>query len=494
MIPSLHWTTCSSLLVLALLLPPAPSSFDSKAESKLVRPGKNGKLIYLPDEEGNTIPDFSYCGFKGGGVMLPQVPVKKILSPGDGDDGARIQQAIDAVAALPLDRTGVRGAVLLKKGRYEISGTLQIAQSGVVLRVRVRARTSLVATGESKRELIKVAGSGEPREVVGTRREMTDTYVPVGARSFSLNDASGFKVGDSVIVHRPSTQDWIHYLGMDQIPPRRDGQKITQWQPGSKDLRFDRVITTIAGNRITIDAPLTNAFDQKYGGGSVYKYEFPGPIKMAGVENLRGVSEQTGPEDEMHSWNFIVMGAVSNAWVRQITAVHFAHSAVNVEKWGKWITVEDSNCLDPVSRITGSRRYPFLLSGQLALVQRCYARNGRHDFVNGSGVAGPNVLLDCSSEQAHADSGPHHRWATGTLFDNVRVQGNAINIRNRGNLGTAMDGRGPTWCSGTLRQTASFLSGHRPRKTGPPAASRRGAAATAIGNRSANQSAQGASI
>ena len=431
-----HWTSCS--LVLVLLLLPVRTSFDSKAKSKLVQTGKNGKLIYLPDKEGNTLPDFSNCGFKGGGVALPQVAVKRVVSEGDGDDGARIQQAIDGVAALPPDRNGIRGAVLLKKGRYEISGALQLAQSGVVLRGEGQGEdgTLLVATGESKRALIKVGGSGEPREIAGTRRQMTDTYVPVGARSFSLNDVSGLEVGDSVIVHRPSTQDWIHYLGMDQIPPRRDGQKITQWEPGSKDLRFDRIITGIAGNRITIDAPLTNAFDQKYGGGSIYKYDFPGRILMVGVENLRGVSEFKGPEDEMHSWNFIVMDAVSNAWVRKITAVHFVHSAVDVEDWGKWITVEDSNCLDPISRITGSRRYPFLLSGQLTLVQRCYARNGRHDFVNGSGVAGPNVFLDCSSEQAHADSGPHHRWATGTLFDNVKVQGNAINIRNRGNLGT----------------------------------------------------------
>src|SRR5687767_540460 len=313
MTPFFHWTSCS--LVLALLLPTGGPSFDSKAESKLVRAGKNGKLIYLPDKEGNTIPDFSNCGFKGGGVALPQVAVKRVVSAGDGDDGARIQQAIDGVAALAPDRDGIRGAVLLKKGRYEISGALQLAQSGVVLRGEGQGEdgTLLVATGESKRALIKVGGSGAPRELAGTRRQMTDTYVPVGARSFGLNDVAGLKVGDSVIVHRPSTRDWIHYLGMDQIPPRRDGQKITQWEPGSKDLRFDRIITSITGNRITIDAPLTNAFDQKYGGGSIYKYDFPGRIQMIGIENLRGISEFRGPEDEMHSWNFIVMDAVSNA-------------------------------------------------------------------------------------------------------------------------------------------------------------------------------------
>jgi hypothetical protein len=41
------------------------------------------------------------------------------------------------------------------------------------------------------------------------------------------------------------------------------------------------------------------------------------------------------------------------------------------------------------------------------------------------------VFLDCWSEQAHADTGPHYHWSTATLFDNVRVQGNAINLRDR---------------------------------------------------------------
>ena len=53
-----------------------------------------------------------------------------------------------------------------------------------------------------------------------------------------------------------------------------------------------------------------------------------------------------------------------------------------------------------------------------------------------SRVPGPNVFLDCRSRNAHNDSGPHHRWATGTLYDNVHVQGDALNVRDRGNMGT----------------------------------------------------------
>lgn len=408
--------------------------------SSLVYPGKDGKLVYVADERGNRIPDFSHAGYGGGGIAIPDLPVKAEVAPGEGDDGARIQAAIDRVSKLPLDKRGFRGAVLLKRGRYEIEGALRIAASGVALRGEGQDEngTVLIATGTQKRILIEVGGSGEAREIPGTRREITEAYVPVGARSFHVKDAAGFKAGDTIVVHRPSTAEWIQALGMDRIPPRKDGGRVVQWKPGTKDLLFDRVITQVNGNEITVDAPLGAALDQAYGGGAIYKYEFAGRVTEVGVENLRGVSEFKGreDEDEAHAWDFIVIDAAANAWARRITALHFAHNAVKVEKKAKWVTVEDSTCLDPVSRISGSRRYPFTISGQLTLVQRCFARNGRHDFAQGSLSPGPNVFLDCASEKSHSDTGPHHRWAAGALYDNVRVPDGAINIRNRGNLGT----------------------------------------------------------
>ena len=38
--------------------------------------------------------------------------------------------------------------------------------------------------------------------------------------------------------------------------------------------------------------------------------------------------------------------------------------------------------------------------------------------------------------QAFSDTGPHHRWSVGTLFDNVKVSGNAINVQDRQASGT----------------------------------------------------------
>ena len=79
--------------------------------SGLVYPGTDGRLVYVPDERGNAIPDFSHCGYMGGGVALPDVPVVMVVQPSaGGDDTDRLQAAIDAVSErahwTPVDFAG----------------------------------------------------------------------------------------------------------------------------------------------------------------------------------------------------------------------------------------------------------------------------------------------------------------------------------------------------------------------------------------------------
>ncbi len=412
----------------------------SRPTSRHVSLGPEGALVYGATRSGDRVPDFSHAGYMGGGVALPSVPVRITVRPGEGDDTARIQAAIDELASRPRDTDGFRGAVRLAAGRYEVGGPLRIAASGIVLRGQGHGEdgTVLLATGTEQRTVLHVGGEGQPKELAATRRAVIDEYVPVGATRLRLESADGLSVGDEVLVWRLSNERWIDELGMNRIPPRDDGRPVHQWEPETYRLPFDRIITAIEGRTITLDAPLTTAIDQQYGGGYVVKHEYPRRIEQVGVENLRAVSEYRGPmdEDEDHAWVFIEMDALQDGWVRDVTAAHFGFSLVTVGRQTKRVTVQDSRCLDPVSRITGSRRYSFYVLGQLTLVQRCYARHGRHDFVLGSRVQGPNVFLDCVAEEAHNDTGPHHRWSSGCLFDNVVVRGDAINVRNRLNLGT----------------------------------------------------------
>src|SRR5438034_363758 len=97
-----------------------------------------------------------------------------------------------------------------------------------------------------------------------------------------------------------------------------------QWTADGFDLELERTIVAIEGNRITVDAPVMNALDARFGGASIYRFTFP-RIAECGVEDLRLVSEyEKGKEtsDEAHAWIAIGLGAVENAWVRDVVALH----------------------------------------------------------------------------------------------------------------------------------------------------------------------------
>src|SRR5262245_60489551 len=188
-------------------------SFPTAVYSRLVHPDKNGKLVYTPDENGNTIPDFSNCGYKGGGVKLPVAPEKAVVTPADGDMRERIQAAIDKVSSLPIDQQGIRGAVILRRGAYKIDGSIRIATSGVVLRGEGQDEngTVLIATKRQQHSLIEIKGPGFGKPS-STAVEIRDDYVPVGAHSFRLMSVKDLRVGANVVVRRVGNKDWIHEI------------------------------------------------------------------------------------------------------------------------------------------------------------------------------------------------------------------------------------------------------------------------------------------
>lgn len=429
-----------TIICLIILLPAISFVARPVWESKFVAINKNGSLKYNPDEKGNTIPDFSRVGFYTGDKSIPSIDVVKTVSASaSGSSEAIIQAAIDEVAAKPLGKDGYRGTILLKKGIYKIPGAIRINTSGIVLRGE-GDETILIAEGTNQRALINVSGSGNIEEVKDSRTAITDEYIPAGTHSFKVAAAGKFAVGDVIILFRPGTDAWVKDLKMDVIE-ERNGTK--QWQAKEYDLRFERIITRIDGNTITIDNPVVMPMETKYGGGFIYKYNFKGRINHVGVENLQCKSEFTSDTAENHSWDAVQFDKIENGWVKNVTARHFAYSCVNLHGGAKFITVDNCRYLEPKSVITGGRRYSFNNNGQMNLVMNCHAEEGRHDYVTGARVCGPNVFYNCTAVKTHADIGPHHRWALGTLYDNIKTDGE-INVQDRGNWGSGHGWAGVT--------------------------------------------------
>ncbi len=586
--------------------------------SQLVYPGNDGRLTYTPyanqgqNEAVNLIPDFSHCGYRGGGVALPDVPVVLTLEPASGDRQNDIQNAIDQVSAMTPDANGFRGAILFESGQYEVSGLLYIQKSGIVLKgagqnLPENGGTELIATAGYQHRFIQLTGdeqthggildtecdvqnypglnewmtfdvtSGVIRDHAGDERIsfhltsnqnlmtyfaskedtiaenrpfleiryvnaqgrdttctlspsddtyvrggdeadsnfgdqaeiiikyrpqtlrvhreafikfdlsalpeetniqnallhlytvnqdqsegatvevtvnhfaydkwdenvftwnlyqsqslgpayaeqlITADYVPTGSIQIEVEDASVFTVGDTVHVIRTPNQHWIDTLGMAKYG----------WTPDGYIVKYERIITEIQGNRLTLNAPMVQTIEKTFGGGKVHKVSPAGRIHQCGIQDMLLTSRYQNETDEKHGWTAVYLHDTENCWVRNVTARYFGYACVELN-WANHTTVEECAMLDPMSLTDGGRKYSFYIDkGSFNLFQRCYSRGGRHDYITGSRVAGPNVFVDCAATRPLNDIGPHHRYATGILFDNI--YGDEMRVWNRGSYGS----------------------------------------------------------
>src|SRR5436190_9352779 len=148
-----------------------------------VYPGADGKLTYVPDEQGNVIHDASHAGYGGGGVAIPTIPIRETIWPVAGDNTASVQAAIDKVAALPLDRNGFRGTVLLRAGYYRLAAPLTINASGIVLRGEGMGDTGTILVG---------TGTGRPAAPAGLpAAPPASADAPGGGRGAAPGGAGG---------------------------------------------------------------------------------------------------------------------------------------------------------------------------------------------------------------------------------------------------------------------------------------------------------------
>src|SRR6185503_3948541 len=142
--------------------------------------------------------------------------------------------------------------------------------SGVVLR-------GSGSTGETTRTTLKLAGkphnaitirgtgagrSAEPdARFASAQTKIADTYVPSGTNRFTVAEATGFAVGDTIEIHRPVTAAWIRFMQMDDLV--RDGKPQT-WLRAGSSTTAERRVAAISGNTISVDVPLSDSFDAKY--------------------------------------------------------------------------------------------------------------------------------------------------------------------------------------------------------------------------------------
>jgi hypothetical protein len=287
-----------------------------------------------------------------------------------------------------------------------------------------------VAAGQWRRTLIEAGAAADG--ATGPAVNVTDETVPAGGRVLTLDNLAGLRAGDRVAITRPSTAAWIAALKMTGLPGTYANQRL-DWAPGSRNLVWDRTVTAVDAerNEITVDAPVTTALERRYGGATVAKWT-AAPVTHIGIEGLTLESEfdAANPRDEAHSWIAVMLDHVEDAWVRFVVARHFAASAVRVGARARRVTIEGCVFAEPVSEPGGYRRQGFLVEGQQVLVRQSTSEQGMNDFAIGMLAGGPNVFLDSTAQGALGPSGSFESWASGVLYERVKVEGAGIRLAN----------------------------------------------------------------
>lgn len=421
-------------------------------ESSKVYYGPQGTLQYGMDANQNRIVDFSYAGYHNGEKNIPNsaaISAVQAVSPIAGDNTAHIQQAIDTVSGWTPDSNGIRGVVRLAAGEYRIDGTLRIAASGVIL---VGAGSGDDATSNTilRRPLgsvpntttvLIVGGNLSSQwsggDTPGNRMSVTDT-VYVGARSLTLAGTTGLSVGDNIVIKHPATQAWLD--SVDGGGTYND----PDWAVNSQPLIFNRYITAISGNTITIDAPVTNTLDASLSESYVYKYDRAGLVTEVGVESLQITIDTASATSETHADSALVFNTVEDGWVDRVKVQHFVTRGISLQSTTR-VTVQNSQSVSPHSRIEGGRRYNFALAyAQLNLFLNNFADYSRHAYIgNGGTWDSGNVFVDNTADRSHDSSELHRQWGHGFLYENHKETNvRSTNLRllglyNRGNYGTS---------------------------------------------------------
>ncbi|HTW95510.1 MAG TPA: hypothetical protein VMD30_11985 [Tepidisphaeraceae bacterium] len=437
-------TTCRFFAAIVLIAAPC---VYAQAQSQWAHEGPDGRLVYRSAPDGDHIMDFSYAGYMGGGVALPNVPVKLTVHPsGAADDTASIQAAIDKVSALPLVGK-FRGAVLLQPGVYKCDQTIFISADGVVLRgsgdQEGNSSSTILMSGKPHVAIAVQRSRGEggrPSDEAdattlpagAVRTLIADRYVPSGSMSFHVADASGFAPGDFVVIRRPVTQRWVDFMHMDDLV--RNGRRET-WLAVPSFLITQRQISAIVGNTITLDAPVTDSLDSRFDDPpGAMLVETPAPMEpsQVGIEFLR---IQCPPQRFNHTrphFSAIRMQA-QDSWIRD-TYAQDTMGSVAVE--GRRITLLRVAVVRTVPHIGASRPAEFAPNATEVLMDRCSVKADNIWFsATGKGESGPIVLLNCEF-RGDGDAESHQRWSTGILYDNCVVKGGGIALRDRGEMGS----------------------------------------------------------
>jgi len=461
--------------------------------------GVSGEDPELHRLEGNVLPDFSRVGFRENQEDLPFLTAAggyyiHTLSPNlVGDDTARINAAITHVGAQPEQASGFRGVVELEAGVFRISGRdgILLNANGVVLRGSgqgpdgtvlaythrpgnavhptnahiFRNQATAITMGTNINETFgpnelgyfdafTFAGAGKDTTLSHSNETaVVAGWYPVGSNTLTLPDGHGFQAGDRISLLRIPSRTHLDLMRLTTpsanwgFPTNNVNNNVGEPQL-HYPLDFERVITAVNGNTITLNIPLMQGLNIPTDDTAIVRliHENERVINV-GIENLRIVAvREPGNLMSINRGRTAIRAiAVRDGFIRDTSSVFFPFAHTNIYHHATNISVLNNSYLSPAVVYHSARLYGFTVDhGTNTFFDGNYAQGARYEFVTGAATAGPHVFLDGVGEGSRIGPENHHRWAAGTLFDNIRmIEGNTSILHASGaqNGGRGVIGR-----------------------------------------------------
>ncbi|OGV60516.1 MAG: hypothetical protein A2X45_03550 [Lentisphaerae bacterium GWF2_50_93] len=334
---------------------------------------------------GERLQDFSYAGYRGGGVPLPEGDFLPVIDVSQQPYGAVADGKTDAQPAIQaaLDAAAKQGGaiVFLPAGLYRLDNDLRATASKIVLRGAGGDKTKLwfSAAGDNNHSFLRFRSPDYKQAV----RHYLTADANVSDRVLHVKDTDGITVGDDVVIGFSLTERYKAEHGMEKLWTIR---KTGAWVE-----RFWRSVTAVAADTIEVDVPLrypVRLADK----AAVSKVE--GVLAECGVEYL-GIGN-VAPMDD--AWtrvnsNVIQFWGARDSWVRDVRSFappgseryHLQSKGIQICE-SKRMTVADCVLENPQNRNGGGNGYLYEISRcDEVLVTDCVGRNGRHNFtVNGA--------------------------------------------------------------------------------------------------------------
>jgi hypothetical protein len=413
-----------------------------------------------PDEA--FLHDFSYAGYELGNRPIPVNPGRQILTVPQhfGDGRTDATSAIQAV----IDRACEGGGVVqLPPGTYRVRPD-ERAYALILPCNRVLLRGSTDKQGNPttylfndqpymrNKTVIRIGPRGNKGSWADPSNERDSVYITQDllqpTRHIPVEDASGFAVGEAILIRTDLSKAFRAEHGMSE-----------RW-PGKSGLMYRRVIRAVdlEQNTLTLDTPTRYPLKTRDGarvsrlGGRVIQHLGVENLYMGMRENPKGGLDEKDYSDEgtaaygVHSAHLIVMDWAEHLWVRNVRSyrpagntgdVHLLSNGIRATGSTRAVTVQGCRLANPQYRGGGGNGYLFFAQGQEGLWQGNRAGRGRHNFTLHNLHASGNVLLHNTSQDAKLVDDFHRMLSHANLLDNhtlirVRFSANDRGAKSKG--------------------------------------------------------------